>query len=181
MESMAKSFENLSVEDKLIRLKIETDIQREKINNVIVAHNGVAIDQAHIESSINGIEIFIKKIDLRLNALEEKKEESSINALELFNNELDSWVKTIEKKQAEQENKIKKQQEEAKFERQMKSLQESVAIDLGEIKKNMESMEARLNEKNESVEARPNEKIEALNGKFDALDKKIRHLLHAAT
>ena len=65
---------------------------------------------------------------------------------------------------------VKKQQEEAKFERQMKSLQESVAINFGEIKKNMESMEARLNEK-----------IEALNGKFDALDKKIRQLLHAAT
>ena len=106
MESMAKSFENLSVEDKLICLKIETDIQREKINNVIVAYNGVAIDQAHVGSSINGIEIFIQKIDQRLNALE-KKEESSINALELFNNELDSWVKTIEKKQAEQEKKDK--------------------------------------------------------------------------
>ena len=45
MESMAKSFENLSVEDKLISLKLETDRQREKINNIIVAYNDVAIDQ----------------------------------------------------------------------------------------------------------------------------------------
>ena len=61
---MAKSFENLSVEDKLIRLKLDTDSQREKINNVIVAYNDVAIDHNNMRSSINGIEIFIDKIDL---------------------------------------------------------------------------------------------------------------------
>ena len=97
MESTANSFENLSVEDKLILLKLEIDSQREKINNVMVAYNDVAIDQNKVWSSINGIQNFIDKIDLRLNALEKIKVESFINALELFKNELDSRVKTIEK------------------------------------------------------------------------------------